>query len=237
MKDYRHLLIEDWDQEKLDNTTVLLAGAGAVGSQTAIALARLGVKTIVVDSDVLEEHNLGNQAYSRRHLGLSKVDALKSIVKEISDVEFIAIKSLIENLKFDNYKIDVLLGALDNIGARYYLNAVAVFSGKPYIDAGIEGYAGSVRTILPHINSCMQCWPSIIKERKVRPSCSQDPIPSVCITAGHASNFQVMQLLNFLFGKEVSSFITFDLQRGIANPINLNRNKECELCGTIPSTG
>lgn len=229
---YRHLLIKDWDQKKLDKTTVLIAGAGAIGSQTAVALARLEVKMIVVDKDILEEHNIGNQAYTKKHIGLSKVDALKSIVKDISDVEFTGIKSLVEDVKFSKYDFDVFLGALDNIGARYYLNAVATFSGKAYIDAGIEGYTGSVRTILPYLNSCMQCWPDLIKERKVRPSCSQDPIPSVCITGTHAANIQVMQLLNLLFGKTTQDFISFDLATGAAAIYNLAKNKECELCSS-----
>lgn len=227
---YRHLLIRDWNQKKLDNSTVLIAGAGAVGSHTATILARLGIKMIVVDNDILEEHNIGNQAYTRKHLGLSKVEALESIVKDISDVEFTGIQSLVEDVDFSKYNIDIFLGAIDSIGTRYYLNAVAVHSGKAYIDAGIEGYAGSVRTILPYMNSCMMCWPSINKEIKLRPGCSQDPIPSVVMTAGHAANLQTMQLLNLLFGKTTHDFITFDLASGTTATFDLNKNKDCELC-------
>lgn len=228
---FRHLLIEDWNQKKLDNTTVLIAGAGAIGSHTATILARLGVKMIVVDNDILEEHNIGNQAYTRKHLGLRKVDALKNIVKDICDVKFTGIKSLVEDVDFNKYDMDIFLGAIDSIGTRYYLNAVAVYSGKTYIDAGIEGYTGSVRTILPHVNSCMMCWPELNKEIKARPSCSQEPIASIITSASTAANIQVMQLLNLLFRKQTHNFLTFDLSKGITATYNLVKNKECELCG------
>jgi len=229
---YRHLLIKGWNQQKLDSTRVLLVGAGAIGSQTATTLARLGVSMVVVESDILEEHNIGNQAYSRKHLGMPKVKALKTIVRDIGDVEFKGVYSPVEDIDVLKYEFDMILGAIDSIGTRYYLNAVAVSTGKAYIDAGIEGYAGSVRTILPYMNSCMQCWPELNKEIKARPSCSQDPIPSVVMTASHAANLQVMQMLNILFGKKINDFTAFNLASGTSSVFNLSKNRECELCGT-----
>jgi molybdopterin/thiamine biosynthesis adenylyltransferase len=227
---YRHLLIENWNQKKLDKTTVLIAGAGAVGSQTATILARMGIKMVVVDNDILEEHNIGNQVYTRKHIGLSKVNALKGIVKDIEDVEFTGVKSLVEDIDLSKYNIDIFLGAIDSIGTRYYLNAVALNSGKAYIDAGIEGYSGSVRTMLPYVNSCMMCWPSLNKEIKLRPGCSQDPVPSTYFTAGHAANIQVMQMLNLLFGKPTHDLVSFNLITGTSTAFSLRKNKNCELC-------
>lgn len=229
---YRHLLIKDWDQRKLDGIKVMLVGAGSIGSHTATTLARLGVSMVVVDMDILEEHNLGNQEYSRKHLGMTKVKALEKIVKDIRDVDFEGVHSLIEEVDISKYDVDMILGAIDSIGSRYYLNAVAISSGKTYIDAGIEGYAGSVRTIRPSINSCMQCWPELNKEIKARPSCSQEPIPSVVTTASHSANIQVMQMLNILFGKTVHDFVTFNLAEGTSSVFDIAKNRECELCST-----
>lgn len=44
---------------------VTIIGAGATGSWLAIALAKLGIENITVyDFDIVEEHNIANQAYS-----------------------------------------------------------------------------------------------------------------------------------------------------------------------------
>ena len=49
-EEYRHTLLEGWDKEKVGNTTVLIGGIGATGSQAAVTLARIGIgKIIVVD--------------------------------------------------------------------------------------------------------------------------------------------------------------------------------------------
>ena len=228
---FRHQLIEGWDQKKLDKTRVLIAGAGAVGSHTATILARLGVSMVVVDKDFLEDHNIGNQVYTKKHLGMKKVDALGQIIHEINGVDYKGIYSPLEKINLSDIDIDFFMGALDSIGSRYYLNALSIFSGKALIDAGIEGYKGSIRTILPFLNSCMQCWPDLNKEIKARPSCSQDPIPSVVTTASQSANIQVMQMLNILFGKPIKDFITFDLETGYMDGYNISKSKECELCG------
>ncbi len=231
MKTFRHLLIKDWDQKKLDNTRVMIAGAGAIGSQLATILARLNISMVVVDNDKLEEHNIGNQVYTRKHLGLSKVEALRAIVRDVSDVDYKGIKSFIQDIQTDKYEVDVFLGAIDNLAARFYLNAVSVFSGKPYIDAGIEGYRGSVRTVFPQRTSCLQCWPTLNKEVKVK-GCSQEPIPSIYFSAGHTANIQTMQLLNIIFKNQIQAFITFDLEKGTFATFNLAKNKECDLCNS-----
>lgn len=227
----RQILIKGWNQHRISEAAVLVAGAGAIGSHTAVTLARIGIGTIIaVDNDILEEHNIFNQIYRKEQIGKSKVEALKEIIQEISDTEFIGINSMIQNAKLSIFKPDIILGCFDNVRARFFLNYKAIAKGVPYIDAGIEGYTGNVRTILPSQNPCLQCWPSLIKQNEIHAGCSTDPIPSSYFCASLASNLQVMQLVNILFGKQVHPMICFDLEKGTTQPIKLNRNKECMLC-------
>jgi molybdopterin/thiamine biosynthesis adenylyltransferase len=58
--------------------TILIIGAGAVGSHTAMNLARMGFcNFIVVDFDDVQAHNLPNQSYRAEDIGKKKVDALR----------------------------------------------------------------------------------------------------------------------------------------------------------------
>ena len=55
-----------------------IAGAGGLGSNCAVALARSGVGTIVIsDFDIVDESNLSRQYYFRDQVGMQKTDALK----------------------------------------------------------------------------------------------------------------------------------------------------------------
>lgn len=62
-----------------------LAGAGGLGSNTAMLLARCGVENFVlVDGDVVEPSNLNRQQYFPRHVGRPKVDALAEALLELN---------------------------------------------------------------------------------------------------------------------------------------------------------
>jgi molybdopterin/thiamine biosynthesis adenylyltransferase len=66
--------------------TVTIIGAGAVGSPTVIALAKMGVKRIkLLDFDVIEEHNVANQmCLEKQHLGKTKATAIAQLAMDMS---------------------------------------------------------------------------------------------------------------------------------------------------------
>ena len=60
-----------------DSRKVVMVGAGAIGSQTAMILAREGrFSWTVVDDDRLLPHNLARHSLEFRHLGMPKAPAL-----------------------------------------------------------------------------------------------------------------------------------------------------------------
>jgi threonine dehydrogenase-like Zn-dependent dehydrogenase len=79
----RHRELFDSDTFK---DSVYIIGAGATGSWLALALAKLGIEDITVyDFDIVEEHNVPNQAFGINDIGIYKVDALyKTIAKNTS---------------------------------------------------------------------------------------------------------------------------------------------------------
>lgn len=66
-------------------STVAIAGAGGLGSNCAAALARSGIgKLIICDYDKVEASNLNRQYYFKDQIGLFKVQALKTNLKNIN---------------------------------------------------------------------------------------------------------------------------------------------------------
>ncbi|MBL8158199.1 ThiF family adenylyltransferase [bacterium] len=67
---------------------IVIIGCGGLGSHLAWSIARLGVREIVlVDGDVLESHNLANQAYASSDVGKLKVEALAYALRRSLDVD------------------------------------------------------------------------------------------------------------------------------------------------------
>ena len=62
-----------------------IIGCGAIGSNLAVMLTRLGaVKLELWDADTVEEHNITNQAYTNSDIGRLKVEALADHLLEIN---------------------------------------------------------------------------------------------------------------------------------------------------------
>ena len=105
-------------KEKLRKSSVGIAGAGGLGSNAAVALARAGIgRLVLVDFDKVEESNLDRQYYFLDQVGKIKVEALKENIERINS----AVKVEILNQKLEKgsmekpfHDVDVVIEALDN---------------------------------------------------------------------------------------------------------------------------
>ncbi len=104
-------------KRKLKDYTVGIAGAGGLGSNCAVALARAGVgKLIISDFDVVSESNLNRQYFFKDQLGQKKVHALKENIAGINpEVKIITNDTkLNENNIVEIYKdCDLIVEAFD----------------------------------------------------------------------------------------------------------------------------
>ena len=68
-----------------NETTLNIIGVGATGSWIGLTAARMGFHSFKVwDADIVESHNLPNQIYSSKHIGMKKVDAFEEVLKEFN---------------------------------------------------------------------------------------------------------------------------------------------------------
>jgi hypothetical protein len=94
---------------------IVVIGAGAIGSATVIALAKMGCSDITVwDDDILEEHNIPNQLCKPAMVGWPKVEALKELTLELTEL---TIKT--EDRRYRGQKLrGVVIAAVDSMDAR-----------------------------------------------------------------------------------------------------------------------
>lgn len=75
----------DFFQPEKENARIHIVGCGSVGSTVAENLARIGVTNMTLwDFDKVEPHNLANQMFRQKDIGMLKVDALLDILMEIN---------------------------------------------------------------------------------------------------------------------------------------------------------
>lgn len=65
-----------------DHVPINIVGCGATGSRVFMSLIELGLTNIrCFDFDTVEEHNIANQAFMHKHIGMTKVDALADLYR------------------------------------------------------------------------------------------------------------------------------------------------------------
>lgn len=71
-----------------NSPSVTIIGCGATGSKIALSLAKLGIEDMTLyDGDIVESHNIANQAFSLKHLDAPKVKALEELIYEASELK------------------------------------------------------------------------------------------------------------------------------------------------------
>jgi len=74
-------------KEKIKQAVVGIAGCGGLGSNAAIALARIGIRKLVItDFDKVEPSNLNRQQFFISDIGKYKTDALASFIKQVKPI-------------------------------------------------------------------------------------------------------------------------------------------------------
>ena len=83
MNDMRFLRQQDVvNADKLANLSVTLIGLGSIGSVTGLYLAKMGACSLTAfDADIVDVHNVSNQAYGMSDVGLLKADAFSILVE------------------------------------------------------------------------------------------------------------------------------------------------------------
>ncbi len=161
----RHVLVPEVGeagQLKLLDARVLLAGAGGLGSPTALYLAAAGVGTLgIVDSDVVDVSNLQRQViHSTERVGMLKVESARLSIEALNpDVRVNTYETRLTRDNADEVigQYDIVVDGTDNFDTRYLINEVCVRQRKPNISASILSFDGQISTFVPVEGPCYRC--------------------------------------------------------------------------------
>lgn len=114
-----NLRFQGLDWYSADNPeTVVIGGAGGIGSFLAFFLARANFKVILIDFDTIEEHNLGGQFFRKSQTGSNKVTGVASNISLFSSNDICA---QVLHVTESTPTHDFMFSAFDNMSARKIL--------------------------------------------------------------------------------------------------------------------
>jgi sulfur carrier protein ThiS adenylyltransferase len=178
--------------------TVGIAGAGGLGSNIAVSLARAGVgRLIVADRDVIEASNLNRQQYFVSQIGRRKVTALKENLEAINPYsEYIVadIEITAANVVPVFGEADVMVEAFDGAEAKRMLIEAWLSQrpSRPIVAAsGLAGYGGNRKLHSRRIGDLYVCG----DEESQCPEGVSPMAPRVAIVANLQANLVVALLV------------------------------------------
>lgn len=148
----RHLVLADVGgpgQQRLKAATVVIVGAGGVGSPAALYLAAAGVGTLrIVDGDVVSLSNLQRQIlFDTADIDRPKVEAAAGRLGAVNP--HVQIEALDQPLTAEN-AAGIIAGAVlvvdgtDDFGTRHLVNAACVAAGVPLVSGALGRWTGQV---------------------------------------------------------------------------------------------
>jgi adenylyltransferase/sulfurtransferase len=239
----RHLLLPEISmkgQQKLKAASVLIVGAGGLGSPASLYLAAAGVGHLgIVDPDRVDLTNLQRQIlHSTSHLDMLKVDSarlrLNGLNTEIKvDIFPEMLTSLNARSISDGYNI--ILDGTDNIPSRYLLNDLAVLSGKPYVYGSIYRFEGQVSVFGLAEGPCYRCLFPEPPPPGTIPSCATAGV--IGVLPGVIGTMQAIEVIKLITGagKVISGrLLLYDALEASLDSVRIKRNPSCRVCGDHP---
>lgn len=164
--------------ERLQNSKILVVGAGAIGNEVIKNLALLGIKEVrLVDFDKVNKSNANRCVFFREsdHNILYKVDAVKQRVAEMSNLKVIPYKCRIEEAPEEVWQdLDLVIVGVDNDYARMLINAkmlTLTMEGRyiPVINGAMALTFIECEVLLPGTTACLTClWSENYKEKLIK---------------------------------------------------------------------
>lgn len=235
----RHIILQEVGaegQEKISNGKVLIVGAGGLGSPAALYLAAAGVGTIgIIDGDIVDLSNLQRQIiHFTQDVNRPKVLSAKEKMNQLNpDVNVITYHELLTSSNAVEIirDYDFVVDGTDNFPVKFLINDACVLAGKPFSHGGILRFEGQTITVVPG-TACYRCIFHEPPPADAVPTCSQAGVLGAI--AGILGTIQATEALKYLTGVGdllTNRLLTFNAKNMEFRTINLNRNKNCAVCG------
>jgi adenylyltransferase/sulfurtransferase len=240
----RHLIMPEVGvegQKRLKAASVLLIGAGGLGSPLGLYLAAAGVGRIgLVDFDVVDFSNLQRQVmHGTPDVGRPKLhsarDRLRAINPEVRlDLYETHLTSANALALFEPY--DIIIDGTDNFPTRYLVNDACVLLKKPNVYGSIFRFDGQASVFYPGQGPCYRClYPEPPPPGEV-PSCAEGGV--LGILPGLIGCVQATEAVKLILSRGrplIGRLVLYDALDMTFREFKVRRNPRCPVCGDHPT--
>ncbi|GAB5535262.1 MAG: molybdopterin-synthase adenylyltransferase MoeB [Rubricoccaceae bacterium] len=227
-------------QEALKAASVLVVGAGGLGTPSSLYLAAAGVGRIgLVDFDVVEGSNLHRQVlYSDADIGHPKADALAARLREVNPhvaIEAHSVALTAENAVELIQDYDLVADGTDRFESRYLVNDACVLTGTPNVFASVNQFDGQLSVFGLANQPCYRCVFPEPPPAGLVPSCAEGGVLGVL--PGLLGTMQATEAIKVLAGIGTplgGQLLLVDALSMSFRTIHVERDPECAVCGDHP---
>lgn len=240
----RHLIMPEvgmTGQKKLKSASILLIGAGGLGSPLGLYLAAAGIGRLgLVDFDVVDHSNLQRQVlHTTADVGRPKLQSaaehLQAINPEVAlDLYETHISSANAMELMEPY--DIVIDGTDNFPTRYLVNDACVLLGKPNVYGSIFRFDGQASVFHPPHGPCYRCLFPEPPPPGMVPSCAEGGV--LGILPGTIGVIQATEAVKLILGTGkslIGRLMIYDALDMTFREMKIRRNPECPLCGENPT--
>ncbi|MEM2143216.1 MAG: HesA/MoeB/ThiF family protein [Candidatus Thorarchaeota archaeon] len=223
--------------ESIIGTSVVVVGAGGLGSPALRLLASLGFGKIrIIDGDRVELTNLPRQhLYNAEDVGKPKAQcAAKNLRRLNPEVE---VETIEERLTDDNATdlirgCNIIVDGLDSFQARRAVNRASLKLRVPYVFAGAVEYFANLSTFVPGKTACFSCIMGGAQDRPEYTAAVRGVDP--CLLS-MAAGIEVREaVLLATKGKSLlqGKLLTLDTSTMSLETFTIRPNEHCPSCGS-----
>jgi adenylyltransferase/sulfurtransferase len=237
-------------QARLGDASVLVVGAGGLGSPVLQYLAGAGVATIaVVDPDVVERSNLHRQTiHGEADVGRPKVESAADFVADLNpDVHVETYEdSLTTEFAAERFpEADLVVDGTDDFDAHFRCNDAAVLTGTPLVAGGIGRFEGQLTTVLPgsftdstndQHGPCYRClFPEAPPAGTVPDCATAGVLGALPGTIGTLQATEALKLVLDVGDPLVGRLLVYDALGMSVDEVEYERRPACPVCsGDLP---
>jgi len=241
----RHLIMPEVGMEgqrRLKQGSVLLIGAGGLGSPLALYLAAAGVGHIgLVDFDVVDASNLQRQiVHGTSTVGMAKTESARRRLRDLNPhIEITVYETQITSANALELMrpYDVIVDGTDNFPTRYLTNDASVLLGKPNVYGSIFRFEGQATVFAPQQGGpCYRCLYPEPPPPGLVPSCAEGGVLGVL--PGVIGTIQATETIKLLTGigePLIGRLMLYDALSMRFRELKLRRNPNCPVCGENPT--
>ncbi|DBA82552.1 TPA: Adenylyltransferase and sulfurtransferase MOCS3 [Trebouxia sp. C0005] len=224
---------------RLLHSSVLIIGAGGLGSPAALYLAAAGAGRIgVVDQDVVEVNNLHRQIiHSEARVGKHKAESALAACRQLNSTNKVEVHK--EAVTPKNAlplvsQYDVVLDCTDNAPTRYLISDACVVAGKPLVSGAAIGTDGQLTVYnYGEDGPCYRCLFPVAPRPESCSRCSD--VGVLGVIPGIIGSLQALEAIKIMsmVGQVASrKLVIFDGLAMRFHTVKLRaRMKDCIACG------